>query len=298
MHLSRRGMTIGASTLVASMCAAGAAHAQTPVVVDGNPTCADLQGGETWRELKVEPVRDGSSTDGRLTVTVDVTGDRDRLDLDWSAPAGVDAVIVKGGSNANVYVFSPQDATAGKDATAPTNPNTGQPYGLSHVTFCYGGADGAASPPPGPAAQGPTTQGQPGGQQPPPQPGGAPAPAPGAGGGGQPGTPGQVRGASGSRPVARTAVLSAPSGCAKTTFRARVRGTAIQRVVFSLGSRTIATVRRVPGRTVYATTVSLKGLPAGTHRITARVRHTDGTTAVRRLTVQRCLRQAAPTFTG
>ena len=48
----------------------------------------------------------------------------------------VRAVIVKGGSNANVYVYPRGDYSDGGLQT-PVNPKSGKPYGLGYVTFCY-----------------------------------------------------------------------------------------------------------------------------------------------------------------
>jgi hypothetical protein len=67
----------------------------------------------------------------------------------------VDAVIVKGGPNANVYRYS--EETSDTNLRAPINESNGQPYGLSHISFCYdvgGGQTSSPSPSPSPS---PTT---------------------------------------------------------------------------------------------------------------------------------------------
>lgn len=50
-------------------------------------------------------------------------------------------VWVKGGTVNNVYDYSGSPRHLDNNLTAPVNPNTGRPYGVSHVIFCYGGGD-------------------------------------------------------------------------------------------------------------------------------------------------------------
>ncbi|MCI0398418.1 MAG: hypothetical protein L0332_06115 [Chloroflexi bacterium] len=58
--------------------------------------------------------------------------------MDWSSTFGIDAVIVKGGSNANLYIYDPPAESFGDSGLhSPINPNNGDPFGLSHVEFCY-----------------------------------------------------------------------------------------------------------------------------------------------------------------
>ncbi|HKX68369.1 MAG TPA: hypothetical protein VJN29_14215, partial [Intrasporangium sp.] len=56
--------------------------------------------------------------------------------FDWTSNIGVDVVIVKGGPKANVYTY-PFESLGDTGLTAPINPANGQPYGLSHISFCY-----------------------------------------------------------------------------------------------------------------------------------------------------------------
>ena len=100
-------------------------------VIPGNPTCADLGYGTV--EYKVDPPKSGTfPLDSINTVTVTVNG----LEFDWSSTLDIDAVIVKGGDNAAVYVYNPE-SNGDTGLTAPINPNTLVPYGLSHMSFCY-----------------------------------------------------------------------------------------------------------------------------------------------------------------
>jgi hypothetical protein len=108
-----------------------------PVFVDGNPTCAELgyTYGKRWNypeDTAGEPGASGPLGSGTVTWSTDGTY------VDWESTFGVDAVIVKGGSNANSYVYEPPAESLGDSGLAsPINPNNGQPFGLSHVDFCY-----------------------------------------------------------------------------------------------------------------------------------------------------------------
>src|SRR5688572_3770378 len=102
-----------------------------PVFVPGNPSCP---AGLT--ELKIEPVADGTYTDGTLTVTIDVRDTAAGPVFDFTANIGVDTVIVKGGPNANIYNYSPE-ATSDTGLHAPVNDSNGKYFGLSHISFCY-----------------------------------------------------------------------------------------------------------------------------------------------------------------
>jgi LPXTG-motif cell wall-anchored protein len=137
-------MAAGAVILVGALAGnAGAAAQQesTPStsVVEGNPTCGALAPeGASWIQLKVEPVVDGTSSDGTLTVTIDVRDTPDGPVLDWTSNIGVDAVFVKGGPGGTLYVYDPPaESTGDTNLHAPVNPNNGKFYGLSHVSFCY-----------------------------------------------------------------------------------------------------------------------------------------------------------------
>jgi uncharacterized repeat protein (TIGR01451 family) len=101
-----------------------------PVEVPSNPVCP-----AGTIELKVEPVEDGTYSDGTLTVTVTVN--EAAQTFDFTSNIGVDAVIAKGGPNGNVYTYNPE-ATADTGLHAPLNEDgSGQFYGLSHISFCY-----------------------------------------------------------------------------------------------------------------------------------------------------------------
>lgn len=104
-----------------------------PIFVAGNPTCEEL--GYTYG-FRVDPPNAGTYTlpDGTNTVTVTTDG----VNFDWTSTLGMDAVIAKGGPNVNAYVYQPPAESKGDDGLhSPINPNNGQPFGLSHIDFCY-----------------------------------------------------------------------------------------------------------------------------------------------------------------
>jgi LPXTG-motif cell wall-anchored protein len=111
-----------------------------PVLVTGNPTCADYTHGGT--ELKIEEGGElqtgdsGSYTDGTLVVDVKIYLTESGWGFDWLSNFGVDAVVAKGGPNANLYLYSPL-STGDSGLHAPLNQTSGTWYGLSHISFCY-----------------------------------------------------------------------------------------------------------------------------------------------------------------
>ncbi len=127
---------------------AGAASVE-PVKIDGNPKCSEYN----YIGFKVDssdfeiPTETGTyyldAAHTRYvtieTYCVDPVLEKTNCDpnaFDWTSNFPVDAVIVKGGSNANMYVYDP--ASTGDDfLIPPINERTEKPYGLSHVDFCY-----------------------------------------------------------------------------------------------------------------------------------------------------------------
>lgn len=109
-----------------------AATTITPLFVAGNPSCVSL--GYDFG-YKVDPPDAGTyDIDGLNTVTVTRSGSL----FDWSSTLGMDAVIAKGGPNSNLYIYDPPaEATSDTGLHAPINPNNNQPFGLSHIEFCF-----------------------------------------------------------------------------------------------------------------------------------------------------------------
>ena len=81
-----------------------------------------------------------SSTD-HISIATD-----DDIAFDWSSTFVIDAVIVKGGPSANVYVSS-GGSVSGNDLTAPLNAANGEAFQLNSVRFCY---NQVATPTPSP----------------------------------------------------------------------------------------------------------------------------------------------------
>jgi hypothetical protein len=104
-----------------------------PIFIAGNPNCVGL--GYDYG-FKIDPPNAGTySIDGINTVTVTTP---DGVFFDWSSTLGMDAVIVKGGPNANVYIYDPPaERTSDTGLHSPINPNNDKPYGLSHIDFCF-----------------------------------------------------------------------------------------------------------------------------------------------------------------
>ena len=107
---------------------------------EGNPSCADVApAGVTWTEHKLDFDPEGTYAPNGLKVTITKGADG----LGWTSELDVDAVIMKGGDNANVYFYAGDADLADSGLRTPVNPN-GNPdngtkyYGISHVTFCSG----------------------------------------------------------------------------------------------------------------------------------------------------------------
>lgn len=106
-----------------------------PIFVAGNPSCSDL-GFDFGFKPQPEPPPSGTYTfpapDGVNTITLVSDGSF----FDWTSTLPLDAVIVKGGPNANVYVYDPEE-TSDDGLHSPINPNNDQPYAISHIEVCY-----------------------------------------------------------------------------------------------------------------------------------------------------------------
>jgi hypothetical protein len=104
-----------------------------PVYVAGNPTCADLGLGSF--SYKIDPPESGTYllADGVNTVTMRTS---DGVYFNWTSTVPIDAVLAKGGPNANVYLY--EGGARGDTAlVSPTNGKNEKPYDLSHIDFCF-----------------------------------------------------------------------------------------------------------------------------------------------------------------
>lgn len=117
--------------------------ADSVAVVDGNASCP----ANTIVGPKIDP--GANYSDAFLNVT-----GFDGTTFDWAFTAlgnqtyDMAVVIVKGGPNSAVYTYDYTAGTSFDDSdsnlSAPTNPNNGKDYGVSHIQFCFdpkGGGD-------------------------------------------------------------------------------------------------------------------------------------------------------------
>ncbi|GIU10277.1 MULTISPECIES: hypothetical protein [unclassified Shewanella] len=105
----------------------------------GNPTCSEFFNNEDLRELKVEPVYDGtySDYDGELSVTLDVQKGAKTLSWDQGDSAVIMlGVFVKGGPGGNLYNYMGSFTSSDAGLHAPEKASN-KFYGLSHISFCY-----------------------------------------------------------------------------------------------------------------------------------------------------------------
>lgn len=107
----------------------------TPILIPGNPTCVS-QGYDFG--FKIDPPTPGTYPVGPGSITWTTS---DGVYLDWSSTFGIDAVLVKGGPNAHLYVYNPPVLAFGDtDLHSPINPS-GNPAAISHVEFCFNRRD-------------------------------------------------------------------------------------------------------------------------------------------------------------
>jgi hypothetical protein len=127
------GLSLALVAIALAIAPVGATDV-TPGFVEGNPSCTDLGYGFGY---KIDPPNPGTyAIDGfgMLTFTSDGTY------FDWTSTVGVDAVIVKGGPNSNVYVYDPPaEAFSDTGLHSPINPNdhrrTSSPTSLATSSF-------------------------------------------------------------------------------------------------------------------------------------------------------------------
>lgn len=101
----------------------------TPILVPGNPTCVGL--GYAFG-MKVDPPTPGTYPLGYGSFTWTTS---DGVYLNWTSTIGVDAVLVKGGPNANLYVYNPE-SFGDTGLHSPVNAG-GRPAAISHIEVCF-----------------------------------------------------------------------------------------------------------------------------------------------------------------
>jgi hypothetical protein len=108
------------------------AAAVEPVFVEDNPSCEDLGYDFGFKIEKSSGYAGTYWIDGLHYVTI--TSSDDKF-FDWESNLGMDAVIAKGGPNANVYYYDPE-AFGDTGLRAPDNEGGNIPT-LSHIDFCF-----------------------------------------------------------------------------------------------------------------------------------------------------------------
>lgn len=145
------GLLLAASIV---SCNKDAGNSDQLFMLNGTPTViagANNGGNITCEEVATATGCTFSNTSGRIDYyggtgpwTVGpITWSTDGTYVTWTSTVPVKiAVIVKGGPTANVYISDCNAClSSGKDKwktiSAPINPKSGKPYGLSNITFCY-----------------------------------------------------------------------------------------------------------------------------------------------------------------
>ena len=106
----------------------------TPFVASGYPSCAQVGVGTT-ESVTFSPLFNGASSNGVYLLVASSTS------FEWYVlpeirNVQVRAIIVKGGPNSNVYVYSGGDYSDGP-ITAPRNSKNGKLYDVGSATFCF-----------------------------------------------------------------------------------------------------------------------------------------------------------------
>ena len=81
-----------------------------PVTISGNPTCSELGQGEF--ELRIQPVEDGTYSDGTLTVTIDVRDTPDGQVFDFTSNIPIAALGAGSVIHCTVSPGSPASSTS------------------------------------------------------------------------------------------------------------------------------------------------------------------------------------------
>jgi len=108
-----------------------------PQPVPGDTTCEGLGYDYGFIPLP-EPPAPGTSTYLFPGGVISLTVDADLIYFDWESSLGMDAVVVKGGTDANLFAYDPPgESTGDSSLSAPVNPDTGGPHAVEHLELCY-----------------------------------------------------------------------------------------------------------------------------------------------------------------
>jgi len=134
--LAASSATTGAALALAASGASGAGV--VPVVVGdgagGNATCAEVPGLDGMTSSERLEVK-GNRLAGTLPAGLSATLSSDKRALSWTSTFPISAVIVKGGTASNLYVYVPA-RLADEQLVAPPRSGGGA-VDISNVTFCW-----------------------------------------------------------------------------------------------------------------------------------------------------------------
>ena len=119
----------------------GMVHAQRvqPVEVPGNPSCADQSVGEAEFKINDGFFKGTFAVPGMGTISVRVVQYKNNSEpkaISWSSTFDVQAVIVKGGSSANIYDYTSLGGLQEDNFLLSPYAHTTQTT-ISHILFCY-----------------------------------------------------------------------------------------------------------------------------------------------------------------
>jgi uncharacterized repeat protein (TIGR01451 family) len=114
-----------------------------PILLTGNQNCAEVLGDDLLFEYRDQSPHShtvdlSQESGGDVEGTLEITVHGSTFDFEITGGDPVWAVVVKGGSNANLFDYRPAGEDADTLLHAPVNPQNGQFYGLSHISFCWG----------------------------------------------------------------------------------------------------------------------------------------------------------------
>jgi len=122
-----------------------ATSAVTPVYCPGNPKCSDINctsqsctgSGCPGESFKLDSGPWGGNhviPETSCYISIEMVND---THFTFTSNAEINAVIVKGGPNSNVYFYDPPVYSDTDYLSPPLNPSSGKYYDISHIEFCY-----------------------------------------------------------------------------------------------------------------------------------------------------------------
>jgi hypothetical protein len=141
-------LAVAAALALSLTLPVSAAHVE-PDPISGNPDCTVLDAGDYLFEHKIDNPNDGVTTvddlvhgdlSGTLTIEVYKVQGNEQFDFSFTGDFDASAVIVKGGSDANLYDYLPSGTIEDEGLHAQLNPRNNKFHEVSHISFCIGEA--------------------------------------------------------------------------------------------------------------------------------------------------------------